>query len=143
MQVRDRMTTPPVTVSADAGFHRALRVMQERALRRLPVIDATGRLVGMVTERDLQLAASHYVQNSVEIEAIMTRSVVTTTADAPIGDAAALMVANKIGGLPVVDENQQVIGIITESDIFKLFVELIQTGAIPSLPPASERSIES
>jgi acetoin utilization protein AcuB len=98
-------------------------LLQERAFRRLPVTDVAGRIVGVVTERDLLLGVSHYLTSPIEIELIMARPAVTTTPDTPLAEAAMLMVSNKIGGLPVVDTDQCVVGIITESDIFRAFVD--------------------
>ena len=125
MQVHEHMRAAPITISADANLQSALRVLQERAVRRLPVTDDSGRIVGIVTERDLLLAASHYVAAPVEVDSIMRRSVVTVSPDMPLADAAMLMVEHKIGGLPVLDAEQRLVGIITESDIFRAFVTLL------------------
>lgn len=124
MFVRDRMTSPVVTIVSNVSFHHALHLMQERKLRRLPVVEETGRLVGIVTERDLSLATSHYLQAQIDIDEIMCRTVISASVEMPITDAALLMVNHKIGGLPVVDSAEKVVGIITESDIFRMFVEL-------------------
>lgn len=130
MYVRDRMSTPVVTIGPDMVFQQALKLLQERAVRRLPVINPDGQLIGVVTDRDLIQAALHYVGAEVEIEDVMTTTVITIAPDTPLTEAALLMIGNKIGGLPVVDEQHRVIGIITESDIFKTFVELMSSGAI-------------
>jgi CBS domain-containing protein len=125
MYVHEHMRQSPITISPDADLQSALHMLQARAVRRLPVIDETGCVVGIVTERDLLLAASHYVAAPIEIDSIMRRSVVTTTPDMPLADAALLMVQHKIGGLPVLDTEQRLIGIITESDIFRAFAALL------------------
>jgi CBS domain-containing protein len=82
-----------------------------------------------VTERDLLLAVSHYLTSPIDVESIMTRPVVTTTPDAPIAEVAMVMVGNKIGGLPVLDGDRRVVGIITESDVFRAFVGTLGTDA--------------
>jgi acetoin utilization protein AcuB len=128
MQVREHMSRAPITISADADVHVALRLLQEGAVRRLPVTDAGGRVLGIVTERDLLLAVSHYLNIPVEVETIMTRPVVATMPSTPLAEAAMLMVNHKIGGLPVVDTDQQLVGIITESDIFRAFVGMLGAG---------------
>ena len=139
MFVRDRMTTPVATVTASTSFPDALKLMRDRQFRRLPVVDRRDRLVGIVSERDLLHAApsdatslsiweSQYLLAKLEIKRIMTKDVITVTPDAPVEDAARLMVANKIGGLPVVDEQNRVVGIITETDIFETFVEMFAGG---------------
>jgi acetoin utilization protein AcuB len=136
MFVRDRMSTPAVTISRDTPFEDALKLMRDHHFRRLLVVDKQGKLVGIVSERDLLHAAPsaatslsiweiHYLLAKIQIKEIMTKEVITTTPDAPIEDAARLMVAHKIGGLPVVDEHEHVAGVITETDIFKTFVEML------------------
>ena len=139
MFVRDRMSSPAVTIEADTSFPDALKLMRDRRFRRLPVMDKKGRLVGIVSERDLLYAAPssatslsiwevQYLLSNLHIRTIMTKDVVTTTPDTPVEDAARLMVAHKIGGLPVVDGHNHVVGVITETDIFQTFVEMFAGG---------------
>jgi acetoin utilization protein AcuB len=128
MQVREHMSPAPITITADVDVHTALRLLQERAVRRLPVTNTSGRVLGIVTERDLLLAVSHYLSIPIEVETIMTRPVVATTPSTPLAEAAMLMVNHKIGGMPVVDTDQQLVGIITESDIFRAFVGVLGAG---------------
>lgn len=139
MFVRDRMSPDPVTVTADTSFQDALKIMREKNFRRLPVVDRGRRLVGIVSERDLLYASPspasslnvwemNYLLSKLEVEEIMTKQVISTTEDTPIEDAARLIVDNKIGGLPVVDEDNRVVGVITETDIFKSFVEMFGGG---------------
>jgi len=123
MLVRDRMSRPAVTVRQDADFQKALALMQEKKLRRLPVVDDDGQLVGIIVERDLLVAAMRYLQSRVEVGDLMTRNVVTVGPDADLNDVARTMLERKIGGLPVV-EHGRLVGIVTESDIFRRFVEL-------------------
>ena len=123
MLVRNRMSRPAVTIRQDADFQKALALMQEKKLRRLPVVDDDGRLVGIVVERDLLVAAMRYLQSRVEIGDVMTRNVVTVGPDTDLNEVARTMLERKIGGLPVVEQGR-LVGIITESDIFKRFVEL-------------------
>jgi CBS domain-containing protein len=123
MLVRNRMSGPAVTVRQDADFQKALALMQEKKLRRLPVVDEDGQLVGIIVERDLLVAAMRYLQSRVEVGDLMTRNVVTIGPDADLNEVARTMLERKIGGLPVV-EHGRLVGIITESDIFKRFVEL-------------------
>ncbi|MDH3287570.1 MAG: CBS domain-containing protein [Betaproteobacteria bacterium] len=117
------MSTPAVTVRSDADYKAALKVMQENALHHLPVVDADGKLVGMAAERDLLLAATHYLQSAVEVGDIMHRGVVTVTSEMSVAEAATLMVEKRIGGLPVLDGGKQLIGIITETDMFRALVK--------------------
>ncbi len=139
MLVRDRMTWDPVTITPETPFQDALKLMQEHKFRRLPVVDKKGKLVGIVSERDLLYASPspatslsvwelNYLLSRLKVREIMTKQVITTTPDTPIEDAARVMVDKKIGGLPVVDEKQHVVGVITETDIFKTFVEMFGGG---------------
>ncbi|MDQ7028599.1 MAG: CBS and ACT domain-containing protein [Ardenticatenia bacterium] len=139
MFVRDRMSSPAVTVQPDAPFPEAMQLLRERKFRRLPVVDKDGRLVGIVSERDLLYASPspasslsiwemNYLLAQLKIEEIMTTPVITTTPETPIEDAAHLMVTHKVGGLPVVDDENRVVGVITETDIFKTFVEMLSGG---------------
>lgn len=134
MLVRDRMSAHPVTVRSDADYKTALRLMQQHALHHVPVLDDAKKLVGIVAERDLLLAATHHMQSVVEVGEVMHRNVVTTTRNAPIVEAAALMVEHRIGGLPVVDAKQKVVGVITETDIFRAFVEAQRAGDAAAKP---------
>ncbi|RME49199.1 MAG: CBS domain-containing protein [Chloroflexi bacterium] len=139
MFVRDRMSSEPITITPDTPFQDALKLMREHRFRRLPVVDKHGKLVGIVSERDLLYASPspatslsvwelNYLLSKLQVREIMTENVITTTPDAPIEDAARLIVDNKIGGLPVVDEQNHVVGVITETDIFKTFVEMLGGG---------------
>lgn len=130
MKVNDYMSCPAFTLHADADYKEGLQLMQEHHLHHVPVLDASNRLTGIVAERDLLLAALRYLQSNVEVSEVMHRDVVTATTDMSLTAAAALMRSHNIGGLPVVDANGSVVGVITESDIFKAFVELLQQGRI-------------
>jgi acetoin utilization protein AcuB len=103
------------------------------------VVNKGGKLLGIVSERDLLHAAPssatslsiwevHYLLSKLQVRGLMTKDVITTTPDTPLEHAAHLMAENKIGGLPVMDERSRVIGVITETDIFRAFVELFAVG---------------
>ena len=138
MFVRDEMSSPVVTVPPEMPFQDALRLMQEKNFRRLPVVDEKGKLVGIVAERDLLYASPspatslsvwemNYMLSKIKINRLMTPEVITTTPDTTIEDAAHLMVLNRVGGLPVL-EHGKVVGIITETDIFKTLVSMFGGG---------------
>jgi len=123
MLVRERMSAPVVTVSRETDYQQALQLMQEKRLRRLPVVDRERRLVGIVAERDLLLAATRYPRAGVDVGEFMATDIVSATPDMDIGAAARLMLEHRVGGLPVL-EGGALVGIITESDIFRRFVEM-------------------
>jgi acetoin utilization protein AcuB len=135
MLVRERMSTKPVTITADVPITEALRVMRQNQVRRLPVLDPENRLIGIVSEKDLLYASPspatslsiyemHYLLSNLKVQELMTTDVITVTPDIPLEEAARIMADNKIGGLPVI-EGDKLVGIITETDIFKLFLELL------------------
>jgi acetoin utilization protein AcuB len=139
MFVRDCMSSPAVAITPDTPLLDALNLMHEHRFRRLPVVDENDRLVGIVSERDLLYASPppatllsglelNHLLAELQIKKIMTREVLTTTPDTFVEDAARLMVENKVGGLPVVDEDNHVVGVITETDVFVAFIELYRAG---------------
>lgn len=148
MLVRDRMSVPPETVGPNADYKKALGMMQAHALHHLPVVDTRGNLVGIVAERDLLIAANHYLGSAVEISEVMHKGAVTVTPRDSITDAAVLMAQHKIGGLPVVD-NGKVVGVITETDIFRAFVDMIgqlrteEPAAAPIKKPAKKTAAKA
>lgn len=134
MLVGERMTKRPITVTEDTSLPEALELMRKERIRRLPVLDKHGNLVGIVTELDLLKASPSpattlsiyeipYLLSKIKMRDIMTRNVITVTEDTPIEEAARIMADNKIGGLPVMRDGR-LVGIITETDIFKIFLEL-------------------
>ena len=135
MLVRERMSTQPVTIAADVPITEALRVMRQNQVRRLPVLDAGGKLVGIVSEKDLLYASPspatslsiyemHYMLSRLKVTELMTPDPITITPDVLLEEAAIIMADSKIGGLPVVEDGN-LMGIITETDIFKVFLELL------------------
>jgi acetoin utilization protein AcuB len=124
MLVHDHMTPRPITLRPETDFKSALQLMQQHKIHHLPVLDSAERLVGIVAERDLLFAALRFLGSSVDVDQVMHRDVVTAAPDMPVADAASLMVTHSIGGLPVVDASGNVVGVITESDIFRAFVRL-------------------
>lgn len=135
MLVRDYMTQPVVSVLPSTPVSEALKTMRERSIRRLPVLDASNRLVGIVSDRDLLHAEPSsvtslsiweitYLLGRITVEKVMTEDVLTVEPTTPLEAAAQLMVDHKIGGLPVVDGGR-VVGVITETDIFRVFTMLL------------------
>ena len=129
--VKDWMTRNPITITADTSLTEASRLMQDNDIRRLPVIK-NGHVVGIVTWGDIREASASdattltifelgYLLKKLQVERIMTRDPITVTPTTTITRAAQLMLEYKIGGLPVV-ENGKLVGILTESDIFRMLV---------------------
>lgn len=139
MLVRDHMVSPVITVTPDTPFQDALKLMRDKGFRRLPVVNKSGKVVGIVSERDLLYASPspastlsiwemNYLLSKITVEKVMTKNVITVSPDAPIERAAYTLTIHKFGGLPVVDDNGKLVGIITETDIFKALVEIFGGG---------------
>jgi acetoin utilization protein AcuB len=135
MLVKERMSRHPITITPETSLNEALRIMREAKVRRLPVLDKKGKLVGIVLEKDLLYASPspatslsvyelNYLISKIKVEDLMTRDVITVTEDCPLEEAARIMVDNHIGGLPVM-RGDTLVGMITESDLFKVFLELL------------------
>ena len=134
MLVGKRMTRNPIIITPDVPIAEALEWMRREKGRRFPVVDKKGRLVGIVTQTDLLHASPSsatslnvwevtYLLSQVKVKEVMTKEVITICEDCPIEEAARIMADNKIGGLPVMRDGLMV-GIITESDLFRVFLEL-------------------
>ena len=136
MLVRERMSHRPILASPDLSVSEALNQMKKEHIRRMPVVDKHGHLIGIVSDKDLLQASPSpatslsvweitYLLGKLKVEDVMAKKVITVTEDTPLEDAARIMVDNKIGGLPVVNGDGAVVGIITETDLFKIFSELL------------------
>jgi acetoin utilization protein AcuB len=121
MLVRDCMTSEVETVRPDDDLATVREVFRRRHIRQLPVV-AAGRLVGIVTDRDVRGVADA----SATVDSVMTPSPVTTTPGTPIEIAAATLRTRKIGALPVM-EGDTLVGIVSESDLLHALVDLCAT----------------
>lgn len=130
--VRTWMSSPAIVAPETMLLPVARRRLRERHIRRMPVVDAAGRLVGIVTEGDINSVSDSHVTDvrdydlyhrvsDLPIHDVMTREVLTVTPDTPILEVARLLLENRIGGVPVMADGQ-VVGVITESDLFRLIV---------------------
>jgi acetoin utilization protein AcuB len=134
MLVRERMTRRPITVSEDTSVQAALQLMREEKVRRFPVVDKRGKRVGMVAEKDLLYASPSpatslsiheiaYLLSKVTVKQVMATDVVTINDDTPLEEAARILADNRVGAVPVMREGK-LVGIITETDLFKIFLEM-------------------
>jgi acetoin utilization protein AcuB len=120
MKVSQYMTRPVVAIGPETEFHRAFDLMRSRRIHHLPVVEGD-RVVGMIAERDVLLAAANYGSAAVPVDEIMRGGPpVCVQADAQLKEAARLLVTHHIGSLPVLDAGKALVGIITETDIFKI-----------------------
>ena len=134
--VADIMTANPVSVTPRNAIRTAINLMREGGYRRLPVVDR-GKLVGIITDRDLRRAANspfvvreqwydNFILDHIEVGSCMTPNPLTVEPAASIAEAARLMRNHKIGGLPVLADGQ-LVGIITETDLLDFLIELLST----------------
>ncbi len=135
MLVANWMTTDVVTLTADRSMMKASKLMKDNNVSCLPVVDEGGKLVGIVSDRDIKEASPskattldmhelYYLLSEIKIKDIMTKKVVTLRQDETVEKAATLMLEGHFGSLPVVDEEGRVVGIMTDSDVFKVLVEI-------------------
>lgn len=133
MIIERRMTKNPVTCSPDMSIQDASDLIKREHVHRLPVLDKTGRLVGVISEKDILKAApspastlsayeTNYLLSKLTVKKIMSRNPVTISKDTPVEDAAMLMIDQDLSCLPVLEEGK-LVGIVSKSDLFKMLVE--------------------
>ncbi|MBI2002434.1 MAG: CBS domain-containing protein [candidate division NC10 bacterium] len=135
MLVQHWMTRDVVTVEADMPFLEARVVMKGKRIRHLPIVER-GKLIGVVTDRDLKQAAPsgattldvfelNYLLLKMKVRDLITRDPITIRPTNSVEKAALLMHDHKIGCLPVVDETGSLVGMITETDLLEVMVEIL------------------
>jgi CBS domain-containing protein len=140
LRVKEVMTTPPVTIRQDATAGAAWKLMRDRKIRHLPVLDDGGRLVGIVTDRDLrQMVPEPAVQeqlggigrafNVLRVAELMTWGVVTVQPETDVRHGARIMLGQKIGALPVVDRGR-VVGMLSALDLLRALVRIMDEGVV-------------
>jgi acetoin utilization protein AcuB len=143
MLVKSWMTTDLVTVEEDTPMMKASIIMKEKNFRSLPILNKKGKLVGIVSDRDLRDASPskstsldvhelNYLISTIKIKDLMTRNVVVVRPDERVEFAAILMLENKISSLPVINDKGCLIGIITQTDIFRVLINItrVYTGGV-------------
>jgi CBS domain-containing protein len=142
IMVREWMTSPVLSVSLYTSISSAHQIMKENNIRRLPVVE-DDRLVGIITLGDVREASPsqatalsiwelNYLWAQLTVEKVMSQPVLTVKPDDLMIDAASLMLDNKIGGLPVVSGQGRLLGILTESDIFRMLVQSRSKALVPT-----------
>ena len=134
MLVKGWMTSDVMTIDEDTSMMKASQIMKENNIRRLPVM-RKGKLVGMVTDRDIKEASPskattldvhelYYLLSELKVKDIMSKNVFTIGPEETVEKAAVKMLEHRISGLPVVNDKGKVVGVITQGDIFKVLVSL-------------------
>lgn len=137
MKVGEKMTKDVITISPKEGLLVAKHILDEKKIRHLPVVSGE-KLVGIITDRDirrnlpspvtgLEIHEISYLLEKLQVQKVMTREVISVTPETSIEAAANLLLAHKIGGLPVLD-GERLVGIITEGDVLRALIERGRAG---------------
>lgn len=135
MLIKDWMSKDVAVVDEEMSMMKASKLLKERDIRRLPVVDKKGRIVGILTDRDIKEASPskattldvhelYYLLSEIKVKDIMTPKPITIHVNDTVEKAAVVMLDKKVEGLPVVDDDSKVVGIITGGDIFKVLVSI-------------------
>lgn len=135
MLIKNWMTTDVVTLTPDRSMMKASKLMKDHDISRLPIVDDKGALVGIVSDRDVKEASPskattldmhelYYLLSDIKLKDIMTRKPISIRQDETVEKAAVLMMENNIGGMPVVDADGKLVGIVTVTDVFKVLIQI-------------------
>jgi len=138
MLVSNWMSKNVITVDVDASMQDAMKQMKEKDIRMLPVLKK-GQLVGVVTDRDLKRASASdattldvhellYLVSKIKVQNIMTKNPITVPQNFTVEETAEVLLRHKISGAPVVDQNGQLVGTITQTDLFRVLISLTGVG---------------
>ena len=138
MVVKNWMSKEVVTVEADDSMQNAIYILQEQNIKKLPVMEKW-QIAGIITDRDLKKASPSdattldmhellFLISKIKVRDLMTKPVYTVQPDYTVEEAAAILLEKRISGLPVVEENNRLIGIITRSDLFRVIISLSGLG---------------
>ena len=134
MLVSNWMSKNVITVDVDDSMHDAMKRMKEKNIRMLPVLKK-GKLVGVVTDRDIKRASASdattldvhellYLVSKIKVQNIMTKNPITVPQNFTVEETAEVLLKHKISGAPVVDQNGQLVGTITQTDLFRVLISL-------------------
>jgi acetoin utilization protein AcuB len=137
MLVKNWMRKPAITIDADASMHDAINLLKNHNIKMLPVMEK-GRLVGIVTDRDLKRASASdatsleihellYLISKIKIKEIMTKNPIKVSEDYTVEETAEILLKHNISGVPVIDQHHNIVGTITQNDVFRILISL--TGA--------------
>ncbi len=140
MLVKEWMAKNPIVIDENTSIMKATQIMKEHGIRRIPVV-RDNKLIGIISDRDIKEAAPskatsldvhelYYLLSEIKVKDIMTPNPVTLKENDSVEKAAVIMLENRISGMPVIDDEHHVIGIITQTDVFKVMISI--TGAYKS-----------
>ncbi|MBU1161261.1 MAG: CBS and ACT domain-containing protein [Proteobacteria bacterium] len=137
MLVKNWMSKPAITIDEDESMYEAIKLLKNHNIKMLPVMEK-GKLVGIITDRDLKRASASdattleihellYLISKIKIKEIMTKNPITVPQDCTVEETAEILLKHNISGVPVVDQYHDVVGTITQNDLFRILISL--TGA--------------
>jgi acetoin utilization protein AcuB len=135
MIINEWMTKDVITVDPEASMMRAAKLMKEKGIRRLPVVDAKGALLGIVSDRDIKEASPskattldvhelYYLLSEIKVKNIMTPSPMTIRDTDTVVKCAAIMHDKKISGLPVLNDKSELVGIMTQNEVYRVLLSI-------------------
>jgi len=138
MLVKNWMSKKVVTIDVNDSMQDAMKRMKQNDIRMLPVVKK-GKLVGVVTDRDLKRASASdattldvhellYLVSKIKVQDVMTKNAITVPQNYTIEETAEVLLKHKISGVPVVDQNGQLVGTITQTDLFRVLISLTGVG---------------
>jgi acetoin utilization protein AcuB len=138
MLVSNWMSKNVITVDEDDSMQAAMKLMKGNGIRMLPVLKKD-KLVGVVTDRDLKRASASdattldihellYLISKIKVQSVMTKNPITVPRNYTVEETAEVLLKHKISGAPVVDQNGKVVGVITQTDLFRVLISLTGVG---------------
>lgn len=125
MRVRSLMIKDPISISDRTSVQEAIHLMQASSIRHLPVVDGFKKLLGWVTLADMKQGLVPAMVTGLSVADLMIKSPITIHPDADVETAARIIYEKKIGGIPVVDDENKVVGIITVTDLLNAFINIM------------------
>lgn len=135
MIIKDWMTKDVITVDPEASMMRAAKLMKEKNIRRLPVVDDRGKLVGILSDRDVKEASPsktttldvhelYYLLSEIKVKNIMTSNPLTIKDTDTVVKCAAIMHDKKVSGLPVLNDSGDMVGIMTQNEVYRVLLSI-------------------
>ncbi len=135
MIINEWMTKDVITVDPEASMMRAAKLMKEKGIRRLPVVDDKGKLLGMLSDRDVKEASPskattldvhelYYLLSEIKVKNIMTPNPLTIRDTDTVLKCAAIMHDKKISGLPVLNDKDELVGIMTQNEVYSVLLSI-------------------
>ncbi|MBW1698854.1 MAG: CBS domain-containing protein [Deltaproteobacteria bacterium] len=138
MLVKDWMSRPVITVDENDSIQGAMGLLKKHNIRMLPVFKS-GKLTGIITDRDLKRASASdastleihellYLLTKIKVREIMTKNPITVPLDFTVEETAEVLLQHKINGVPVMDKEGKLVGVITQTDLFRVIISLTGVG---------------